>query len=98
MKKRFTLVELALVVFCVALLAALALGITPRERAREVHCTDKMRNLLKISHQYVTDHRGMWMAPCNTKNGAYFENITCSPAALMVNLPLSAPSGVSARN
>ena len=71
MKNKFTLVELVLVVFCVALLAVLTFGAGSRGAARETYCADKMRNLLKISHQYVTDHRGMWMAPCNTKNGAY---------------------------
>lgn len=71
MKKRFTLVELMIVVVGLALLAALMLGATSRDVAREAYCADKMRNLLQVSHQYVTDHRGMWMAPCNTKNGAY---------------------------
>ena len=71
MKKNFTLVELMIVVVGLALLAALMLGATSRDAAREAYCAEKMRNLLKISHQYVTDHRGMWMAPCNTKNGAY---------------------------
>ncbi|MBP0990197.1 MAG: hypothetical protein J5874_03350 [Oscillospiraceae bacterium] len=71
MKKMFTPVELMIVVVCLALLAALMLGAASRSSAREAHCADKLRNLLKISHQYVTDHRGMWMAPCNTKNGAY---------------------------
>ena len=71
MKKGFTLVELMIVVVGLVLLAALAIGMTPRDKARETYCADKMRNLLRISHRYVTDHRGMWMAPCNTKNGAY---------------------------
>ena len=71
MKKKFTLFELLLVVFCLAALAALTSGATARNAARRVGCADKLRDLLKISHQYVTDHRGMWMAPCNTKNGAY---------------------------
>ena len=71
MKRRFTLCELLLVVCLAALLAALILGATTRSAAREAYCADKLRNLLKASHRYVTDHRGMWMAPCNTKNGAY---------------------------
>jgi len=71
MKKRFTLCELLLVVCFLALLAALALGMTPREKARGAYCADKMRALLQVSHRYVTENRGMWMAPCNTKNGAY---------------------------
>ena len=71
MKKRFTFGELLLVVFCLAVLAALASGAAGGRAARGVRCADKMRALLQISHQYVTDHRGMWMAPCNTKNGAY---------------------------
>ena len=71
MKKMFTPVELMIVVVCLALLAALMLGAASRSSARKAYCADKMRNLLQVSHQYVTDHRGMWMAPCNTKNGAY---------------------------
>ena len=71
MKKVFTPVELMIVVVGLALLAALMLGATSRDAAREAYCADKMRHLLQVSHQYVTDHRGMWMAPCNTKNGAY---------------------------
>ena len=71
MKNGFTLVELMIVVVCFALLAALASGAAGDRSARGVHCADKMRALLQISHQYVTDHRGMWMAPCNTRNGAY---------------------------
>ncbi len=71
MKKRFTLCELLLVAFSMALLAALMLGATSRNSAREAYCADKLRNLLRISHQYVTDHRGMWMAPCDLRSGAY---------------------------
>ena len=71
MKKRFTLWELPLVVFCVALLVVLTLGAASRSAAHEAYCADKLRNLLRVSHQYVTDHRGMWMAPCNTKTGGY---------------------------
>ena len=71
MKKGFTLVELMIVVVGLALLAALMIGMTPRDKARETYCADKMRALLQVSHRYVTDHRGMWMAPCNTKTGAY---------------------------
>ena len=71
MMKKFTLVELVLVLFFAAVLAVLLSGMTSRSAAREAYCTDKMGALLKISHQYVTDHRGMWMAPCNLKGGAY---------------------------
>jgi len=69
---------LALTVLCLAVLAALVAGMTPRETARAAYCTDKMRNLLQIAHQYVTDHRGMWMAPCNTKDGAYVRSLSVS--------------------
>ena len=78
MRKNFTLVELLLTLLCLAVLAALVAGMTPRETARAAYCTDKMRNLLKIAHQYVTDHRGMWMAPCNTKDGAYVRSLPVS--------------------
>ena len=76
MKQRFTFGELLLVVCCVALLGALALGMTTRGKTREAYCADKMGALLKISHQYVTDNRGMWMAPCNTKTGAYVQALS----------------------
>ena len=71
MRNDFTFAELAVTVFCLAIFAALIVGMTPRDTSRAAYCTDKMHNLLQIAHQYVTDHRGMWMAPCNTKNGAY---------------------------
>ena len=71
MKKRFTLWELLLVAFCVAALAVLASGAASRSGARRVECSDRLRALLRISHQYVTDHRGMWMAPCDLRNGSY---------------------------
>ena len=71
MKKRFTLGELLLVLFCVVLLVALVTGAVSPRAAREAYCGDKLRNLLKVSHQYVTDHRGMWMAPCDLRRGAY---------------------------
>lgn len=71
MKRRFTLCELLLVAGLTMLLAALMAGATTRGAAREAYCADKLRALLKISHRYVTDHRGMWMAPCNMRAGAY---------------------------
>jgi len=76
MRTRFTLCELLLVVFLMGMLGALALGMTPRDKAREVYCADKLRALLRVSHRYVTDHRGMWLAPCNTKNGAYVRSLS----------------------
>ena len=78
MRNNFTLAELAVTVFCLAIFAALIAGMTPRDTARAAYCTDKMHNLLQIAHQYVTDHRGMWMAPCNTKDGAYVRSLSVS--------------------
>ena len=71
MRKKFTLVELVIVLFCAAAFAVLLSGMTSRVEARKVYCAEKMGALLKNSHQYVTDHRGMWMAPCDLKGGAY---------------------------
>lgn len=71
MKHRFTFGELLLVIFCVALLVALMPGAASPGIAREAYCRDKLRHLLEVSHRYVTDHRGMWMAPCDLRRGAY---------------------------
>jgi len=71
MKNGFTFGEFLLVVSLSALFVALALGMTPRDKARTAYCADKMHRLLQISHQYVSDHRGMWMAPCDLRSGAY---------------------------
>lgn len=71
MRKNFTFSELVVVLFCAAVFAVLLCGMTSRLDARKAYCADKMSSLLKISHQYVTDHRGMWMAPCDLKSGAY---------------------------
>ena len=69
--KNFTLLELLIVVFCVGVLAMLTIGMTPREDAREKVCADRVRRLLKVSHLYAADHRGMWMSPCNLPSGAW---------------------------
>lgn len=71
MKNRFTLSELLLVASVLAVSVALTLGTTTRGRARGSYCADKLRALLRVSHQYAVDHRGMWMAPCDLKSGAY---------------------------
>ena len=76
MKARFTLCELLLAVSLAVVLGFLLLGMTPRDKARSVRCADKLRALLAISHRYVSDHRGMWMAPCSTKNGAYVRSLS----------------------
>ena len=68
MKKRFTLMELMLAVVCTATLAALLIGMTPQETARTVECYHRMHRLLGAAQMYTDDHRGMWMAVCNTKS------------------------------
>ena len=69
--KNFTLLELVIVLFCVGVLATLTIGMTPREDAREKVCADRVRKLLEVSHLYASDHRGMWMSPCNLPSGAW---------------------------
>ena len=69
--KNFTLPELVIVIFCVWVLATLTIGMTPREDAREKVCADRVRKLLEVSHLYASDHRGMWMSPCNLPSGAW---------------------------
>ena len=73
--KNFTLPELLIVVFCVGVLATLMIGMTPREDAREKVCADRVRKLLEVSHLYVSDHRGMWMSPCNLPSGAWVRSL-----------------------
>ena len=69
--KNFTFPELLIVVFFVGVLATLTIGMTPREDAREKVCADRVRKLLQVSHLYASDHRGMWMSPCNLPSGAW---------------------------
>lgn len=71
MLKKFTLVEAVLIVFCVALLSTLVIGMTSGGTPQEARCADKMRKLLSVAHQYAEDNQGMWMAPKNLPGGAY---------------------------
>lgn len=68
MKKRFTPAEFLVVICSLAALAALISGMTPRKTARAVGCCSKLHGLLKLAQMYTDDHRGMWMATCNTNS------------------------------
>ena len=62
MKKRFTLIELLIVIAIIAILAAILLPAlqAARERAKSASCINNLKQAGTLSQQYMNDHKGFW--------------------------------------
>lgn len=68
MKKRFTLIELLIVIAIIAILAAILLPAlqAARARAQSASCTSNLKDLGHIAMQYRGDNRELWPAGLST--------------------------------
>ena len=62
MKKRFTLIELLIVIAIIAILAAILLPAlqAARARAQSANCINNLKQVGTTGMQYLHDHRGVW--------------------------------------
>ena len=65
MRKRFTLIELLIVIAIIAILAAILLPAlqSARARAQGTTCINNQKQLVTTAQMYVDDHRGIWAMP-----------------------------------
>lgn len=69
-RKRFTLIELLIVIAIIAILAALLLPALnkARNRARSIACTNNLSSIGKVLVLYTDDFDGFILAACDTRN------------------------------
>ena len=69
MKKRFTLIELLIVIAIIAILAAILLPAlqSARARAQSTTCINNLKQMAVIARTYADDHRGFWPGNSGTK-------------------------------
>lgn len=67
MKKKFTLIELLIVIAIIAILASMLLPALrkAREKAHEISCVSNLKNLNLGANCYLNDNNGVYPLPCD---------------------------------